>query len=161
MTYLCRSCGEPTGRRATVCLDCRFWSKVDRREPGECWPWTGWRNHKRGGYGAFSIWPISSAIPAHRYAYERAHGAIPAGLVVRHSCDNPPCVNPAHLLVGTIADNWMDAILRGRLGAKYGRYECGHAVHPSYLRTSCPKCHPAPLRYVREQRRVRVDWGKA
>ena len=71
-----------------------------------CWLWTG--NREPTGYGRFS------QEKAHRASYRIHHGAIPAGLVVRHKCDNPPCVNPAHLELGTLADNNRDRHERGR-----------------------------------------------
>lgn len=75
-----------------------------------CWPWRGARDNK--GYGAARV--AGRALKAHRVAYEVAHGPIPAGLIVRHTCDNPPCCNPAHLEVGTHADNARDKAERGR-----------------------------------------------
>ena len=75
-----------------------------------CIEWQGTRNQQ--GYG--KVQRNRKAIHAHRYAYERAHGPIPEGLVVRHKCDNPPCVNPDHLEVGTALDNARDAVNRGR-----------------------------------------------
>ena len=75
-----------------------------------CIEWQGTRN--RQGYG--KIQRNRKAIHAHRYAYERAHGPIPEGLVVRHKCDNPPCVNPDHLEVGTHKDNSDDCTARRR-----------------------------------------------
>lgn len=84
----------------------RFWAKVDRSGgPDACWPWTGSRSKK--GYGL--IWRRR----AHRVAYELTYGEIPAP-TVRHSCDNPPCCNPAHLLAGTVAENNADCLDRGR-----------------------------------------------
>jgi hypothetical protein len=75
-----------------------------------CWIWTGRRYTK--GYGQASF--RGRNIRAHRYAYEAWKGPIPAGMMVLHSCDNPPCVNPDHLRIGTARDNMMDAIQRGR-----------------------------------------------
>lgn len=60
-----------------------------------------------GGYGRV-------LVSAHRLAWELAHGPIPGGLLVLHKCDNPPCCNPEHLFLGTIADNMADKIRKGR-----------------------------------------------
>lgn len=88
----------------------RFWSKVDQREQGECWLWRGERN--RYGYGI--SYPGSRRHRAHRVAYVLSRGRIPDNLLVLHRCDNPPCCNPAHLFLGTCADNIRDAIQKGR-----------------------------------------------
>lgn len=88
----------------------RFWAKVDRRGPDECWPWTA--SLLTDGYGNFRF--EGKAWPAHRWLWVQTHGPIPDGLVVRHVCDNPPCVNPAHHLIGTKADNKRDEVERGR-----------------------------------------------
>lgn len=91
-------------------LESRFWSKVDKRGPDDCWPWAAARLPR--GYGHFSL--NGRAVGAHRVAYELSTGSIPSGLFVLHSCDNPPCCNPAHLRVGTPADNMRDKVDRGR-----------------------------------------------
>lgn len=95
----------------------RFWSKVDRRDPNDCWPWTGFRESR--GYGQCYI-SASSTRKAHRIAFEISNGPIPPGLLVRHRCDNPPCCNPAHLETGTDADNVRDRVERGRNGCAKG-----------------------------------------
>ena len=87
-----------------------FWKNVDIRLPLDCWPWQAGK--VSGGYGMF--WMNGLRYRAHRFAYESAHGPIPEGAVIRHSCDNPGCCNPQHLLSGTVADNNRDTVERGR-----------------------------------------------
>lgn len=91
----------------------RFWAKVDRHGPDECWPWTAAVNEH--GYGVFNATGRKAGplVKAHRFSLELA-GVDTADLVVRHSCDNPPCVNPTHLSVGSKADNTADMVARGR-----------------------------------------------
>lgn len=87
----------------------RFWPKV-QITPG-CWPWTAGRGGSLG-HGAIRVG--SQMTNAHRVSYEIHFGPIPSGLVVRHKCDNPPCVNPDHLELGTQAENVKDMWRRGR-----------------------------------------------
>lgn len=82
------------------------------RKPSGCWEWTGTRN--TAGYGIFLL-PGERAVRAHRYSYERVNGPIPEGMVLMHACDNPPCVNPAHLFPGSRGDNVRDAVAKRRL----------------------------------------------
>lgn len=85
-----------------------FWHKVDRT--GDCWLWRG--RIARGGYGHFDF--EHRAQYAHRLAYRFAIGGIADGLDILHSCDNPACVNPAHLRAGTHTENMHDMETRGR-----------------------------------------------
>lgn len=89
----------------------QFWAKVDRGLATECWPWTGRTQANRSGikYGY-----CNDGTRAHRLAWGLINGDIPAGLVVRHSCDNGICCNPGHLLIGTQLDNVRDRYERGR-----------------------------------------------
>lgn len=88
----------------------RFWSKVDKRGPDECWPWTAGRI--AFGYGHFRL--HYRKINASRYAYILTNGPISDEILVCHECDNPPCCNPKHLFLGTHKDNAQDCIKKGR-----------------------------------------------
>lgn len=89
----------------------RYRHKIAFAEPGQCWLWTGYKF--TAGYGGVKA--NGKRRQAHRVAYEAAHGDGSAdGLVVRHRCDTPLCVNPEHLLIGTFADNSRDMVERGR-----------------------------------------------
>jgi hypothetical protein len=91
--------------------ECRFWSKVDKSGGDEsCWEFIGAKANF--GYGSFRF--LGKADRGHRVAWQLKEGAIPNGLFVCHSCDNPPCCNPAHLFLGTARDNVADMRAKGR-----------------------------------------------
>ena len=87
-----------------------FDNRYAKRSNG-CWEWTGTTNDY--GYGIL-LMPGEVSVRAHRYSYERAYGPIPLGMVVMHRCDNPPCVHPEHLRLGTKADNNRDTGIKRR-----------------------------------------------
>jgi hypothetical protein len=122
-TASCRICDRPIYPETTLCrkdylatrrgrpVEVRFWEKVDRSGgPDVCWPWLGTRDAK--GYGHFSL--ELRMEKAHRVALRLSGVEVPATLLVCHHCDNPPCCNPAHLFVGTVRDNALDMIAKGR-----------------------------------------------
>lgn len=74
---------------------------------GDCWEWIGYKN--KDGYGR-----IGGRILTHVLSWNHHYGDIPKGLMVCHSCDNPPCVNPKHLWLGTCKQNQMDSFMKGR-----------------------------------------------
>jgi len=106
-----RSCSLTCAR--TKPLTERFWSKVAVGDPGSCWEWQGSRD--ACGYGIIGASRHGPARRAHRISWELQDGKpLPASQLVLHACDNPPCVNPAHLYVGSAANNARDRSGRGR-----------------------------------------------
>lgn len=126
----CATCGGPSSRKycGIACYriwqrsrpaDGRFWEKVNKRGPqtstaeGNCWDWTSNKVGRPGFlYGQFCH--NGANVYAHRYAYEREHGPIPAGVEILHACDRPICVRASHLRLGTHAENLRDAADKGR-----------------------------------------------
>lgn len=108
-------------------LAARFWPKVDKRGDDECWPWLGAKIPS--GYGSLGSVEVNgkrvTQTGAHRVAFFLAHGFW--SRITRHTCDNPPCVNPAHLLDGDTRSNARDMVERGRA--------------PASQRTHCPQGH--------------------
>ena len=101
----------------------RFWEKVDKSDGLDgCWLWMG--SKVPDGYGNFRINSASNMVKAHRVAYELVCGPIPVGIHVLHDCpggDNPSCVNPKHLWLGTHAQNMKDASKKKRFSSSHRR----------------------------------------
>lgn len=95
-------------QRSTV----HFWKKVIRKGPDDCWEWSGYK--APSGYGRIKVGRGRAPAVAHRFSFVIHGGHIPRGHFVLHSCDNPGCVNPAHLRAGTAKDNTKDMLTRGR-----------------------------------------------
>lgn len=128
-------------------IEAKFWGNVRIGARHECWPWTAAR-HPRG-YG--HLWIRRRAVNAHRISWVLSHGEIPDGLSVLHHCDNPPCVNPNHLFLGTQQDNVKDMVEKGRwrnviTEANKAKTQCiwGHDLGNAYVRADgsrqCREC---------------------
>jgi len=128
----------------------RFWSKVSRRGPDECWLWTGSTDAR--GYGKIFSAPRSvgrQLLAAHRASIEIDRGArIPDGLCALHTCRSTGCVNPAHLYVGTRSDNTRDQIYDG--------------THKEARKTHCKNGHPFDAHYARQRvcTRCKNEWQR-
>lgn len=119
----------------------RFWSKVLVTELRECWNWQAYKTPR--GYGQFSP-THDKPERANRFCWTICCGPIPAGYYVLHSCDNPSCVNPAHLFLGTPQDNMDDMRRKGRARPRHGE------SHP------CAKLSSADVHFIRTAPRY---WG--
>lgn len=104
----------------------RFWSKVDKQGPDECWQWLAAK--QRNGYGVIGLGGHDGRmVRTHRVSYELAHGPIPEGLIIDHLCRNRGCVNPAHLEAVDQRTN----LLRGT-----------GASARNHVKSTCPQGHP-------------------
>lgn len=129
-------------------LEERFWEKVQKTD--SCWPWTGFLNHF--GYGNISSGGrYGRPIRAHRVSWELHNGPIPDGLFVLHNCpsgDNPACVNPAHLWLGTKLQNSRDMMAKGRWWHPVNERESAQ--------THCLRGHPFDEENTRRHRGRRI-----
>ena len=110
----------------------RFSEKVDKRGHEECWEWTGAKGPE--GYGRLGVDDVT--MPAHRLSWQFFFGDIPKGLQVLHKCDNPSCVNPYHLFLGTQSDNIRDAYRKGRGSSQKLSIEKVDQIRVLYLTTT-------------------------
>jgi hypothetical protein len=142
----------------------RLWSRVVKTET--CWVWTG--NLSENGYGHISVGYASNA-KVHRVSWELAHGPIASGLSVCHKCDNPACVRPDHLFLGTQADNMRDCSNKGRVCNQVGNVSeytvCGHGhaltptntyANPKTGLRRCRTCHRATTNNARKARNAKA-----
>lgn len=154
----CKVCGRPKRcARKPRCHECgvayrkaqaqakwaatlpeRFWAKVSKTEG--CWEWQG--THDARGYGRLCVAGRKAAL-AHRIAWKLTHGELDDALVVCHRCDNPTCVRPDHLFIGTQADNVADMVAKGRhLSPSRWKTHCfrGHELTTDNRRGGTGKC---------------------
>ena len=99
-------------QRRKASLEKRFWPKVKQGKPTECWPWVAKAAHPFG-YGRMTA-GRGVNLKAHQISWALKNGPIPVGMKILHSCDNPPCCNPDHLFCGTMRDNTLDMMKKGR-----------------------------------------------
>lgn len=120
-------------REAMISETEKFWTSVRQQDSERCWEWLGF---KACGYGRFYSSAARRSVVAHRWMYVYVYGQFDETLDVCHSCDNPSCVNPLHLFIGTARDNIEDCIRKGRRNSAAGE-------HTTYGRkTHCKHGHP-------------------
>ena len=122
----------------------KFWDRVQKREPDQCWLWKGGSANGYGQLAGKHNGEYKSFL-AHRFSYELHYGPIPSGKLIRHHCDNPVCVNPRHLAVGTHADNVADMVTRGRARGRGSAVDktitCGHPEREFCAKGMCVRCY--------------------
>jgi hypothetical protein len=133
-------------RRSATSQEAAFWDVVNKAAADGCWEWTGRKGGKLA-YGRLKRNGIE--YQAHRYSWEITNGPIPEGLFVCHHCDNPPCVRPDHLFLGTQADNLADRDAKGR--AVYWRGE----------KNAATKLTEEDIREIRRLSQIHIETSQA
>jgi hypothetical protein len=147
LKYCGYSCYWAAKRRPVKPIADRFWSRVDQTDGDGCWLWQGCR--MRSGHGQIGIGSRTKVL-THRLAWELTYGPIPPGLFVCHRCDNPPCVRPDHLFLGTPQDNIADKARKGR------------AAKRDWIARPAPPPKPMPTKIIiaPTARLAERFWGK-
>ena len=144
------------GTRASLAE--RLWRRVDKRTPVECWEWQGYINTT--GYGQMGAGDGTRTIGTHRAAWVVTNGEVPPGLLVCHTCDNRACCNPSHMFLGTVKDNAVDMVQKGRgrgaEGIANGRAKLTRAQVDEIVRRYEP---PAPGRRGSNASDLAVEFG--
>lgn len=124
-----RRCMNPEHMILLSSREERFWRFVDKRGDDECWNWIAHKDVR--GYGIFNH---PSTTKAHRVSWIYANGEIPNGLLVCHKCDNPSCVNPNHMFLGTYKDNNVDKVQKGRQKGARGARNYGAILNEKQVK---------------------------
>lgn len=138
-----------------VPMDVKFWRNVQKTD--NCWIWTGGGSR---GYGHISRGRGRGQIGAHKLSWEIHYGAVLDGFIVCHECDNPSCVRPDHLFIGTYLDNTEDMIRKGRARVPNIRVRYGESVGTSKLTKAI--VIEARRRHEQEKtscRRLAIEYG--
>jgi hypothetical protein len=137
-----KNCANKIRRHPTLPADVRFWSKVRKSVPEECWEWQG--RFDKGGYGVFTL-RHGKSVKAHRFAYEIRYGPMEPDKFACHKCHNRRCCNYDHIYQGTPKDNSRDMV-------ESGRSVSGQKWHETHLRNGMQgdnhwtKLHPERLK---------------
>ena len=131
-----------------------FWKRVAKVDGDGCWEWTATRTDRGYGVIGFQVDGRNTSVGAHRRSWELTHGAIPARLHVLPRCDNPPCVRPDHLFLGTHKDNMRDAKEKGRIR---GGFKARKRRHETYSGSDIKSLEDVKQEYIEK---VFAEYGE-